>query len=278
MLDYPIWYSISWFFTAYTIMSVIVGALHGWMLSMSWVVYASINWSIIGIVTFTAGGGPLGLGHGDTWQNAVLLYVFAGYFALHGWRPGFVLTAVLFAILDRTLYWLTSNDIFETVPAKYHWIAANFRIVRFKSYIPGLLDVGVRGGTSGYACPLSYIWGVVGLQLFKRIPMFHSVSVALAFLAGKIFMLHLLDSHSCLNPILYSWLADDSESIGQFAYIRRVLIMASNLALIGCILEIFRERAFDIAQYHGRLGVSAVVQSSACFSRAARKQIGFMRL
>jgi hypothetical protein len=63
-LDYPIWHSVSWFFTAHTITFAMTVVLYGCMLAMSWVLYALFDWLIIGVVTFTHCGGPLGLGEG----------------------------------------------------------------------------------------------------------------------------------------------------------------------------------------------------------------------
>jgi hypothetical protein len=80
MLNYPIWHRMTWFFATHTIMSVMIAVLLGGMLAMSWLLYAFIDWLIVGIVTFTHCGGPLGLG-GYCWQNAVLFYVLAGHFA-----------------------------------------------------------------------------------------------------------------------------------------------------------------------------------------------------
>jgi hypothetical protein len=242
-------------------MSVMTAVLHGGMLAMSWRLYASI---IISVLTFSDRGGPLGCQLSYCWVNAVLLYVFAGYFALHGWRLGFALAAITFAILARTAYWLSSVDIFTCVPVKYHWIAVNFRFMGFKK---GRLDLNPPVGYRRYTSPLSYIWGVVGLQLFKRITLFHSISVALAFLAGKIFMLHLLEVHPCVGPMMHSWVARGSESMAPFAYIDRLSIMAATGALFGCVLEILRGPAFDIAE--GVLGtaVRAVVGCSTWVGR-----------
>jgi hypothetical protein len=170
-------------------------------------------------------------------------------------------------MLERHVDWLTSNGIFETVPVRCHWIAVNFRLVRFKTGIPGALDRDSRNGMKGYTCPLAYIWGVVGLQLFKRIPMFDDISVLLAFLAGKIFMLHLLDMHPCFKPITYAWIAQESEWITPFAYIRRISRMAFTPAIIGSILEIVCVPAFDIAENASGLGVRAVIRCLVCFKQ-----------
>jgi hypothetical protein len=255
-LDYPIWHSFSWFFTAHTMLSVMTAVFHGGMLAMSWGQYVFIDWMIIGILTFTHCGGPLNLSTGHCWMNAVLLYIFAGYFALHGWRLGPILTLIVFVILAYSVYWLTSNDIFPFVPVKYHWIAANFRLVLVKS---GALERSASTGYKGYICPLAYIWGIVGLQLFKRLPIFDAIAVAIEFVAGKIFMVHLIDGHPCIRPAMVAWFCGDSTWIGPFAYLRRSAITVLLYAILGCLTEIIRGRAFNMVEFAVRLGFREVV-------------------
>jgi hypothetical protein len=271
-INYPIWHSFSWFFTAHTIMPVMTAVLHGGMLAMSWGLYALVDWMIISLVTFTDRGGPINYGLGYCWVNAVLLYVFAGYFALHGWRLGFALTAALFAILARAAYWLASEDIFTHVPVKYHWIAVNFRLVIFKPGLPAPANRRRGSGNRGYTCPLSYIWGVVGLQLFKRIPMFDGISVPVAFLGGKIFMLHLFDAHPCVYPMMRLWVSRGTEWMAPYAYIRRLSTMAATGALFGCVLEIIRWPAFDMAEHVLGMSVRAAIGCSACVGRVWRRE------
>jgi hypothetical protein len=258
-LDYPIWYSFSWFFTSHTMLSVMTVVFHGGMLAMSWGQYAFLDWMIIGILTFTHCGGPLNLSDGHCWMNAVLLYIFAGYFALHGWRLGPILTFIAFVILADSVYWLTSNDILQFVPVKYHWIAVNFRLLLLKSGVPGALEGIPRTGYKGYICPLSYIWGVVGLQFFKRLPIFDAIAVAIQFVAGKIFMVHLIDMHPCIRPTMTPWLCGDSAWIGPFAYLRRSSILVLLWAILGCLTEIIRAPAFNMVEFAVTLGFRVVV-------------------
>jgi hypothetical protein len=107
----------------------------------------------------------------------------------------------------------------------------------------------------------------VGLQLLKRTATSDAISVALAFLAEKIFMLRLFDFHPCLDPTTIAWIADGSECIPPFAYIRRLSGMAFTFAITGSIHEIVRVLVFAVAEDAVGLGVRATIRWSGSFRK-----------
>jgi hypothetical protein len=122
--------------------------------------------------------GPAGLviaGNGFNWVNACMLYVFGGFFGVHGWQFGRAITWMLFFFLLAVHRSLMAIDIFDKAPTQWHWAVVTFSFV-------------------GYVCPLNYLWGVVALYAFRTLLVPPGLSKIIGFLAVKVFMIHLLDS------------------------------------------------------------------------------------
>jgi hypothetical protein len=86
---WPITQELSWFFTAYAHMTILTLLLHGGMLSMTKQTYATFNIVMVFLIILSGPRGVFMKENGYTWTSASRMYVFAGFFAIHGWPcPG----------------------------------------------------------------------------------------------------------------------------------------------------------------------------------------------
>jgi hypothetical protein len=189
-IQYPISGGLSWFFTAHTLMSLMTPILNGGMLGLNKTSYSFIE---VGIITIIIWFGPAGLviqGNGFNWVNACMLYVFAGFFGIHGWPFRPVITWLLFFIVLAIDRCLMATDIFNKIPIRWHWAFVTFRL-----HILHRPNTYVYSSSSfvGYVCPVNYFWGVVALYAFRTLSFPSGTSKIICFLATKIFMIHLLD-------------------------------------------------------------------------------------
>jgi hypothetical protein len=77
-------------------MSLMTLILNGEILELSKMAYCVVEVGIIGMIFWF---GPTGLviqANGFNWVNACMLYVFAGFFGIHGWPFRQVVTWILF--------------------------------------------------------------------------------------------------------------------------------------------------------------------------------------
>jgi hypothetical protein len=171
-------------------MSLMTPILNGGMVALSKTSYFFIE---IGIITVIIWFGPKGLvvhSNGFNWVNACMLYVFAGFFGIHGWPFRPIITWLFFFFvlaIDRSLM---AIDIFNKIPIHWHWAFVTFRLHirhRRNTYVYS------PSGFMGYVCPVNYFWGVVGLYAFRTLSFPSGTSKIICFLATKIFMIHLLD-------------------------------------------------------------------------------------
>jgi hypothetical protein len=190
-IQYPISGRLSWFFTAHSLMTLMMPILNGGLLALTKRVYGYVEIAIVIVIIWF---GPAGLvihGNGFNWENACLLSVFAGFFGIHGWpfRPG--ITWMIFLVILTIDRLLMTFDIFDKISTEWHWALVTFRL-----HILHRGNTYVYSSSSfvGYVCPLNYLWGVVALYAFRTLSFHSELSKVICFLAIKVFMIHLLDS------------------------------------------------------------------------------------
>jgi hypothetical protein len=253
---YPITMQFSWFFTAHTLMTCMTPILNGGMLALSKRAYFFVEIAIIAAIIWF---GPAGLvipAYGFHWVNACMLYVFAGFFGVHGWPFSCIVTWILFFaifVIDRAFM---ATDIFTLVPAEWHWAVLTFRLhvlLRRDKYIFS------ENRSVGYVCPLNYFWGAVALYAFQTLSFPASISKVICFLATKVFMIHFLDC--AINVYGYDLikLVRPSERVTppSNGNINAGLVSIQALSY-GVLAEIYRERAF--------IHVFNAIQSVLCWA------------
>jgi hypothetical protein len=223
-------------------MSLMTPILNGGMLALSKTSYCFIE---IGIISVIIWFGPAGLviqGNGFNWVNACLLYVFAGFYGIHGWPFRPVITWLFFLVvlaIDRSLM---AIDIFDKIPIRWHWAFVTFRLHilhRRNTYVYS------PSGFIGYVCPVNYLWGVVALHAFRTLSFPPGTSKIICFLATKIFMIHLLD---CLVSIyghrLENLVRPKERVIPPWKGNLNAGLVTIQAMSYGALAEIYRDRVF----------------------------------
>jgi hypothetical protein len=95
---YPITGRMSHYFTSHTMMTLMTPILHPGMLGLTKRAYIAVDVGIVGFMVWCGGNGIFMSGNGYNWMAACTMYVFAGIFAVHGWKLSPLLTWVSWAL------------------------------------------------------------------------------------------------------------------------------------------------------------------------------------
>jgi hypothetical protein len=179
--------------------------------------------------------------NGYNWMNACGMYVFAGFFAIHGWRcPGW-LTWVSWCIIFRYEWYLSNHDIAAEVDPRIAWAFETFRM---RSPIRPRGRFILRGGDVILTCPLTYLWGVVALYGFRIMEFPLGMSKILAFSSGKAFLIHFFDMFPLTNSALPRWTRRKEASHLPWIHFKSQLLTTVQIGNLALFLDIFRERLF----------------------------------
>jgi hypothetical protein len=191
------------------------------------------------------------------------MYVFAGYFGVHGWplRPS--LTWILWIGLYRLQWPTVSTDIFKKFPPKWHWA-----LVTFHNFIwRPRPNAGVQHPTpkwAGYQCPLSYFWGANALYAFRSLSLPAGLTRAIIYLGPMSFMIHWLDYNPIIRQCFPGWVRMYERQSTPPENFLSAMLVTTQIAVCAVFLEIFRVDLFAKAS----MGVSFVSSSlQAVWSR-----------
>jgi hypothetical protein len=241
-IRHPIVSPFSWFFTSHAELTLMTPVLNTGLLALSKRAYFVVD---VGILVLLVWFGPTGyfIPHpGTNWENACMLYVFAGFFGVYGWPIGTVLTWLLFLVNFLFLRYCSVGDIFLRIPARWQWAFVNFRF----GIIPGKNRVRhVAPHSANYLCPGNYVCGMLAVHAYRTMCFPSGISKTICFIGNKSFMLHLFDrlltifGNTAWNMLRY------------YERIRPPTMAILNLSLstvqllfLGIFLEIYRERIF----------------------------------
>jgi hypothetical protein len=239
---YPIVGFFSWFFTSHTQLTLMTPVLNKGMLGLSKREYFLVD---IGIVACLVWFGPTGhfmFNSGLNWENACMLYVFAGFFGVHGWSFGTVRTWFLFLFQFLALRYCTVGDIFRIIPTSWRWVFVTFRF----GIMPWEQRVcRVARPWAAYLCPGNYVAGAIAIYAFRTLSFPAGISRTICFVANKAFTLHLIE---CVLIIFgkKAW-----DMLRYWERVRPPTMAIVNLWLstvqflfLGVFFEIYRERIF----------------------------------
>jgi hypothetical protein len=190
-LSYPIVGSISWFVTAHVQLTFMTPILNKGMLALSKRAYLLVDIGILALLAWSGPGGLLTPASAMNWENACMLYVFAGLFGVHGWPFGILITWILFWALFFFLRYCRVVDIFEKISARWQWAFLSFRLtIRPK---PNKW-LRMEKCCQPYLCPGNYLCGAIAVYAFRTLSFPSGISKTVCFVGNKVFVLHLLDS------------------------------------------------------------------------------------
>jgi hypothetical protein len=246
---FPILAQQSWFFTSHAIMTAITPLLHQGMINLSKSSYALSNLAILILLTVWTPDGPIAFdtfpGPGTNWMNASMLYFFAGYFALHGWPLNGILTWIVFAIVWTASFYLVKYDINQIVDNEWRWLVQSLQF-SFRREKDTMKLKWTAGSSRCYVSPLGYIGGVVALYTAQTVRLPKWMGLAIGFLGSKIYVLHFLDS-SIVFAWQRKWLFRIAERNGtEWSCFCGALGMSFELAMVGFVLEIYKDWIFKI--------------------------------
>jgi hypothetical protein len=179
------------------------------------------------------------------------MYVFAGYFVLHGWiASGKFIWIPFFACFVAVRY-LNSHDIFAMIPPRWHWAVVTFRLVaRWNGNWYG----SVARPSVEYVCPLNYLLGTSAIFGFRSLSLPTGVSKIITFFGTKIFVLHWLDMlHVGYGGELFGLLRIPERRITPRSMFDNSLLTSAQWAARGALLEIYRDRLFQFIFNRGAL-------------------------
>jgi hypothetical protein len=238
---WPITQELSWFFTAHTHMTLLTPLLHGGMLGMNKHTYATLDIVMIVLIILSGPRGVFMKDNGYNWMSASGMYVFAGFFAVHGWPcPGW-LTWLIWGIIFRCEWYISGHDLMKEVHPKIAWMFSTFRM---RAPIRPRGKMTLPGGTVIYACPLTWAWGAVALYAFRLISFPPSVSKMLFFMGGKVFLIHLFDLLPMSRSEMTKWTRRNELRPIPWIRFKNLILTTVQLGNIGFFLDIFRERGF----------------------------------
>jgi hypothetical protein len=202
-----------------------------------------------------------------------MLYVFAGFFGVHGWPFGTTWTLILFVVTFAVLRYCTMVDIFAKITVKWPWAFMTFRF-------------GITPGPDGWryittpcpqcVCPGPYVCGVIAVYCCRTLSLPPGISKIACFLGNKSFMLHLLDSVMvCFGSRMWNSFRP-SERISQptRAIIGACLCTVQTF-LLGIFLEVYRERLFTSAFALISWAMKSVASHSRLSSSMSRQMKSF---
>jgi hypothetical protein len=263
---FPLTGQQSWFFTSHALMTVITPVLHAGMLSLSLSAYATADLALLILLAICEPNGPLVFstfpGPGTNWMNAVMLYFFAGFFAVHGWRLNTIFTWLFVALICRAVYFCVNDDVMRRVRGDWQWLVQSFQLCFWRK--SGRIK-WTAGTPRCYVSPISYVAGVVALYAAKTVSLPQSLGRAVAFLAPKIYVLHFLDSSPITNWVRYFWLRVPERIRTPENCLRSAVLVSLQMAIIGFVLEMVKESVFAVVsgiikyvKSAGRIGAQMV--------------------
>jgi hypothetical protein len=222
-------------------MTLMTPLLHGGMLSMNRRTYATLNIFMVVLIVLTGPRGAFMKENGYNWMSGSAMYVFAGFFAVHGWPfPGW-LTCVIWGVLFRCEWYLSNHDVMAAVRPRIAWMFATFRTgAPIRSHSP----ICLAGGYVRYTCPLTFFWGVVSLYTFRLFQLLPGVSKLLFFMGGKMFLIHLFDGIPMINSAMATWTYRIGPGNLPSIRFKSLVLRTLQIANLGFFLDIFRERLF----------------------------------
>jgi hypothetical protein len=238
---WPITQELSWFFTAHTHMTLLTPLLHGGMLSMNKQTYATLNIIMVFLIILSGPRDIFMKENGYTWMSASGMYVFAGFYSVHGWPCATWLTWIIWGLIFRCEWYISGHDLMTEVHPKMAWMFATFRM---RAPIRPRGKMNLPGGPVIYACPLTFVWGVVALHAFRPISFPICVSRILFFMSGKVFLIHLFDVLPMSNSAITTWTRRNESSQIPWIRFKSLILTTFQLGTFGFLLDIFRERVF----------------------------------
>jgi hypothetical protein len=237
---YPIVGRLSWFFTSHAELTLMTPVLNAGLLALSRRAYLAVD---VGILVLLVWFGPTGYfipSPGMNWENACMLYVFAGFFGVHGWPFARVLTWLLFLANFVFLRYCSIGDIFLKISARWQWAFFNFRF----GIVPGQHKIRyVVPNCSPYLCPANYVCGLLAVYASQTLCFPSGISKTICFIGNKSFMLHLFDQ------VFYLFGNKAWNILRYYERITPPTMAIINLCLstiqflfLGMFLEIYRER------------------------------------
>jgi hypothetical protein len=238
---WPITQKLSWFFTAHTHMTILTPLLHGGMLSMNRHTYARLNVVMVVLILLSGPRGVFVKENGFNWMSACGMYVFAGFFSVHGWPfPGW-LTWIIWGLIFRCEWYLSHHDLMAEVHPKIAWLFTTFEM---RESIRPRGRMGGRIGVVIYSCPLTFVWGAAALFAFRLLPFPQAVSKFLFFMGGKVFLIHLFDMLPVFNSAATKWTRCKELSMIPWTRFKNLILTTVQFGNLGFFLEIFREKIF----------------------------------
>jgi hypothetical protein len=244
---FPILRQQSWFFTAHTILTLIAPVLHPGMLALSASAYALADLGILTVLSVCEPGGPVVFsafhGPGMNWMNAVMLYFFAGFFALHGrpW-PALALWAA-FGAAAAAAFVCTRRPVDHFLPPRWRWLAQSLRLTFWRTRA----KMKWRDGFSRcYISPLAFVAGVAAIHAARAIPVPRASACALAFLGPKVYVLHFLDSTPMANWVRWFWFRVPERQATPKECLHAALLVTAQMAIAGFVMEMCKEWLFGV--------------------------------
>jgi hypothetical protein len=219
---------------------------HGGMLTMTKQMYIGVLIGIVVLQTWCAPNGVFTNESGYNWVNASLMYIIAGFFAVHGWHLRPFMTWLLFAAIFRFEWYTVDYDVCALVPPKWQWtlITLRHRQIPLKPRTPlGWTPAGIVI----YICPLSFFWGVVALYAFKTVSLPTGISRGVTCLSVKGFMIHYFDFMPIFSRQRNGWHRISERSPIPLLTWKSMVLVTTQLATLGFFLEVYRERLFSVA-------------------------------
>jgi hypothetical protein len=171
-------------------------------------------------------------------------YIFAGFFGVHGWPFGIILTWILFVANFLVLRYCTVTDIFRKIPRRWHWALVSFRL----GIAPGRGRYRRIARTyAPYLCPGNYLCGTIAVYAFRRLALPAAISKTICFIANKSLMLHLLDCvFQCFGSQIFDMFRSSERIRPPTMAIVNTCLVTVQILFLGIFLEIYRERLFSV--------------------------------
>jgi hypothetical protein len=199
---------------------------------------------------------------GYNWMSASGMYVFAGFFNVHGWPcPGW-LTWVIWVIIFRCEWYISGHDLMTEVHPKIAWMFSTFRM---SGPIHAYRQMGPPGGHVIYACPLTFLWGAVTLYASRPLRFPPGMSKVLFFMGSKVFLIHLFDELRISHTAMAKWMRRSEASKVPWMRFKSLILTTVQIGNFGLFLDIFRDRLF-MTTFHFTQEITELVRCRKALS------------
>jgi hypothetical protein len=225
-------------------MTLISPFLHGGMQVLNFYGYLAVDIAMLLYYMMADSHRWFVFADGYQWVNACALYVFAGFFSLHGWPFKSIGTCLTFLLLSYVSFWLFSRDILAYISPNYHRYFRCFRMTIAACKAP----CGFRfvvGRPVIYKSPLIYVYGTSAIYFFHHLPVPAFLSGWVIFFARSIFMVHLFAPHPCVSRNIRPWRRWNEMIRTPLLSLLNSLRMLFCQALAGISVDLLRTRLFD---------------------------------